>query len=108
MFSVEEAEMLRDIYYTCSNPTVEALLQICDHHRLDLNRVRLWFKCQHRKRDVLGEESYAPGHYATQGTTDGTVHAAMNYGNSGATEIERAVAPPGGYPLPIVNEGEIC
>lgn len=77
--------MLQEVYSACPNPSHDTLQRISSQHGLDLTRVRVWFHVQRKAEGARHDQgaSYAAG--------DGG--------------MERAVAPPGGYPLPIVNEG---
>ena len=88
-FTPQETAILQDIYSACSNPSHDTLQRISNQHGMDMTRVRVWFHV-HRK-----EEGEREG---------GTSYGRGNGFRAGG--MERAVAPPGGYPLPIVNEGD--
>ncbi|XP_076436177.1 LIM/homeobox protein Lhx3-like [Babylonia areolata] len=84
-FTPQETEVLLSIYRACPNPSHDMLQRISSQHGLDVTRVRMWFHLQRKERGRGREEG--PSYR-------GTLEKGM----------ERVVAPPGGYPLPIVNE----
>ena len=88
-FTPQETAILQEIYNACPNPSHDTLQRISSQHGLDMTRVRVWFHV-HRKEKGARDDgtSYSAGHAFSDGG------------------MERAVAPPGGYPLPIVNEGD--
>ncbi|KAL8562415.1 hypothetical protein ACOMHN_066129 [Nucella lapillus] len=84
-FTPQETEILRRVYTACPKPSHDMLQRISGQHGLDVRRVRMWFHV-HRKES---EERRRGQEGAGYGPPEG---------------VERATAPMGGYPLPIVNE----
>ncbi|XP_070177106.1 LIM/homeobox protein Lhx3-like isoform X2 [Littorina saxatilis] len=87
-FTTQETDILQEIYRACPNPSHDILQQISRQHGLDATRVRVWFHL-HRKEKQLRDCGTVYNRGSNLCSTDG---------------MERAVPPPGGYPLPIVNE----
>ncbi|XP_025114337.1 LIM/homeobox protein Lhx3-like isoform X2 [Pomacea canaliculata] len=94
--SEQEEKVLREVYSTCKNPSRDFLQQISASHRLDMRSVRAWFHSQ-RLRDR--KQEFPNG---GAGVGSGDVTASLPGGDR--ISVGRVLAPPGSFPLPIVND----
>ncbi|KAK7478446.1 hypothetical protein BaRGS_00030292, partial [Batillaria attramentaria] len=92
--SKQETEVLRKVQCACPNPSPDLIQRISAEHGMDVRCVREWFMEQHLRR------TKSEG----QGRRLGTDYDLNVNIPDCSDQMDRVVAPPGGYPLPIVNE----